>query len=126
MDRQLSLLIVDDDPLILRLLSLMMSIDGFTIHTSTSGAEAMLLLKDQQVDILLTDYSMPKMNGMELIRETRKTHPNLIIYMMTAYSTEFVSRYGSEEGIQKVLTKPLNLDALRSLLSSTNDSTRLA
>ena len=118
MNKQTNILIVDDDPQIIKLMSIILSREGYIIHSANSGTEALTLLKDQHVDILLTDYSMPQMNGVELIRETRKTHQNLIIFMITAYSAEYISRYGSEEGIQKVLTKPVNINSLRSLLST--------
>jgi two-component system response regulator YesN len=76
------------------------------------------ILRAQPIDIMLTDYSMPEMNGVELIRETRKAHPNLIIFMITAYSSEYFGKYGAEEGVQKVLAKPVSRNSLLTHLSS--------
>jgi CheY-like chemotaxis protein len=113
-----NILVVDDDPIMIRLVSLMLEREGYKVHGATSGADALLLLKHQPVDIMLTDYSMPEMNGVELIRETRKTHPNLLIYILTAYAADYVERYGIVEGVQKVLSKPLEISPFLAMISS--------
>ena len=122
MNTTANILIVDDDPVMIRLLSLMLDREGYTVHGVTSGADALMLLRNQPIDIMLTDYSMPQMNGVELIRETRKTHPNLIIYIVTAYAADYLGHYGSVDGVQEVLSKPLEiqsfLDKLVKVLNS--------
>ena len=93
--------------------------EGYSVHSASSGSDALQLLKDQPIDILLTDYSMPGMNGVELIREIRKTYPNLLIFMLTAYSDEYISKHGSVEGLQRVINKSLDIASLCSILSDT-------
>jgi CheY-like chemotaxis protein len=117
-NKTINILIVDDDPMVVRLFTLILSREGYVVHGATSGAQALALLGKQPIDIMLTDYSMPEMNGVELIRETRKAYPNLIIFMVTAYSSEYLGKYGSEEGVQKVLAKPVSRDSLLSHLST--------
>jgi CheY-like chemotaxis protein len=113
-----NILVVDDDPVMIRLISLMLGREGYAVHGATSGADALLLLKYQPIDVMLTDYSMPEMNGVELIRETRKTHPDLLIYILTAYAADYVERYGTVEGVQKVLSKPLEISPFLAMLSA--------
>ena len=118
MNKTNNILVVDDDPIMIRLLSLMLEREGYAVHGATSGADALTLLIDQPIDIMLTDYSMPQMNGVELIRETRKTHPNLIIYIVTAYSADYLEHYGSVEGVQEVLSKPLEIQPFLVMLAT--------
>jgi CheY-like chemotaxis protein len=115
---QINVLIVDDDPLVINLLNIILSKDGYITHTASSGNAALSFLENHHVDILLTDFSMPQMNGVELVREVRKTYPSLITFMITAYAADYIQQYDSEAGIQEVLTKPLNIDRLNTLLSS--------
>jgi CheY-like chemotaxis protein len=108
MDRHINFLVVDDDPIMIRLVSLMLGKEGYVVHGATSGADALAILRYQPIDILLTDYSMPEMNGVELIEEARKMHPDLLIYIVTAYAADYVERYGAVEGVEAVIPKPLD------------------
>jgi YesN/AraC family two-component response regulator len=69
--------------------------------------------------VLLTDVIMPGMNGVELFRATRKSHPQLITIFMTAYAADDLIQQGMQEGIKTVLNKPVDMDFLMNLLSST-------
>lgn len=62
---------------------------------------------------------MPNMNGVELYRETRKIKPNLTAILMTAYASEDNIQQGMTEGIKTVLTKPVDINFLLSILSGT-------
>lgn len=116
------ILVVDDDPIMVRLLSMMLEMKGYGVLGATSGAEALAILRDQPIKLMLTDYSMPEMNGVELIRETRKTHPELLIYIVTAYSSDYLGRYGLVEGVQKVLSKPLEIEPFLAMLATVLDT----
>jgi YesN/AraC family two-component response regulator len=88
------------------------------VHTAQSGTEALEVLRGHKIDILLTDVRMPDMDGVTLYRKTRKAHPNLTTFLMTAYAADDIIQQGLEEGIKTVLTKPLNIDLLLSLFSA--------
>jgi two-component system response regulator GlrR len=103
-----NILVVDDDPILIQLVSLMLGKEGYAVHGATSGADALAILRYQPIDILITDYSMPEMNGVELTREARKMHPDLLIYILTAYAADYVERYGTVEGVEAVISKPLD------------------
>ena len=118
MNTTANILVVDDDPIMIRLVSLMLEREGYVVYGATSGADALGLLSNQPIDIMLTDYSMPQMNGVELIRETQKTNPNLIIYVLTAYSADYLGRNGSVEGVQEVLSKPLEIQPFLAMLET--------
>ena len=118
MNAQKQILVVDDNPSMTKTLADILTTKGFVVHAVYSGAEALKILQDQPVDILLTDVRMPDMNGVELYRETRETHPHLITVLMTAYAADDIIQQGLEEGIKTVLTKPLDIDFLLTILSA--------
>ncbi len=118
MSKAFHILVVDDNPPMAKTLADILAVKGYAVHTAYSGAEALRILQDQRVDILLTDVKMPDMNGVDLFRETREVHANLITFLMTAYAADDIIREGLEEGIQTVLTKPLDIDFLLTLLSA--------
>ena len=77
MSDTLSVLVVDDYPPLASSLAQILDHFGFEAKTANSGAEALRILRDHPVDILLTDVMMPDMNGVELYRETKKIRPSL-------------------------------------------------
>jgi YesN/AraC family two-component response regulator len=111
----LSILVVDDNPSMAKALADILDVKGFKIYTAYSGAEALEILRDNRVDILLTDVKMPNMNGVELYLETKKTHPALTTILMTAYAADDIIQQGMAEGIKTMLTKPVDIDLLLSL-----------
>jgi len=116
MSETFSILIVDDDPSMARSLADVLDAKGFTVFPAFSGTEALQVLQDQSIDILLTDVRMPDMNGVVLYRKTRTTHPQLTTMLMTAYAADDIIQQGMKEGIKTVLTKPLDIDFLIMLL----------
>ena len=113
-----TILVVDDNPSMTKTLADILQVKGFDVYLAYSGAEALEILRSQPVDILLTDVKMPDMDGVALYRETRKTHPNLTTFLMTAYAADDIIQQGLAEGIKTVLTKPLDINFLLSLVSA--------
>ncbi len=113
-----SVLIVDDNVAMTRSLADILEVKGFVVHAANNGADALQILRDNPVDILLTDVKMPDMNGVSLYRLTRTTHPNLTTILMTAYAADELIQQGLSEGIKAVLTKPLDVDFLLQLFSA--------
>jgi len=118
MSESTSILIVDDNPSMVNTLADILNVKDFEVHAAYSGAQALEILRSQPVDILLTDVKMPDMDGVALYRETRKTHPNLMTILMTAYAADEIIQQGLAEGIKTVLTKPLDVDFLLALVSA--------
>jgi CheY-like chemotaxis protein len=113
-----SILIVDDNLTGAAALVDILVLKGFDTFTASSGAEALRLLRDHPIDVLLTDVIMPEMDGVELYRRTRQDYPRLITILMTAYAADELIQLGMAEGIKTVLTKPIDIDFLILLLST--------
>ena len=95
-----------------------LDVKGFEVHAAYSGAEALEILQAHPVDIMLTDVRMPDMDGVTLYRATRKTHPNLTTFLMTAYAADDIIQKGMAEGIKTVFNKPVDINLLVSMFSA--------
>jgi CheY-like chemotaxis protein len=118
MSETISILVVDDNPVMAETLADILEAKGFSVHAAVSAAQALQILKEAPVDILLTDVKMPQMNGLELYRATRKLYSNLITIFMTAYAADELIQQGMAEGVKTVLTKPLDINFLLSFFSA--------
>lgn len=84
--RPLRILAVDDDALILMNTAMMLSDLGHEAFEAMSAAEALTVLAEQEIDLLITDFSMPGMTGNELITEARKIQPGLLAIIASGYA----------------------------------------
>lgn len=105
-------LIVDDDPVILRLASMIIS-KHFKVITASSGEEALVLFETEKPDLVLSDLNMPSMDGYELHRilQERRSEPVPIIFM-TADQDEDKERRGFDIGVDDYVHKPFKADVL--------------
>ena len=105
-----SVLIVDDEPVIRNSLKELFSREPYTILTAGSAGEALDLLADEQVDVVISDEKMPGMSGSELLAIVRKKYPDTIRMILTGYaSLESAMRAINEGEIYRFFTKPCNL-----------------
>jgi two-component system response regulator YesN len=116
MSDSLSVLVVDDHEAMAQVSADLLEVKGFITYPACSGAEALEILREHPVDIMVTDVIMPEMNGLELYRETKKIYPRLTTFFMTAYAADDLIQQGMREGIKIVLNKPVDMDLLLSIL----------
>ncbi|MGG0179196.1 response regulator [Gottfriedia acidiceleris] len=100
-----SILIVDDDPHIRKLLNVLLRNEGFTVFESTNGIEAISVFEDNRIDMLIIDLMMPKMDGFELCREIRNNY-DLPIIMLTAKGETEQKVRGFKLGTDDYIVKP--------------------
>lgn len=104
--RSLDVLVVDDDPLILTVVDLMVRHVGHTVRTASDANAALDVLADAPADIIVSDIRMPGMDGLALARLVRKDYPQIPIILMTGYLSEYSSGSASEIGVDGILKKP--------------------
>jgi signal transduction histidine kinase len=86
-DRALTILLVDDDPLVAAGTAAMLEDLGHTVREASSAAEALALLEgDRAIDLVITDHVMPGMSGVELARRLRETWPDLRVILASGYA----------------------------------------
>ncbi len=108
MGEALTILFVDDDRQIRRVVAEALSVRGFRVLTTDDGYEAMRLLAQEHVDVLFTDIVMPEIDGIQLVKQAKLLRPDLHVMMATAYAS--TAREASSLG--KLLFKPLRADQI--------------
>lgn len=107
------ILVVDDQQIILFLLETHLRQAGFTPLLAASGAEALALLQDHPVDLMITDLIMPEMGGLELMERVRTLHPEIPIIVITTNGSVEGAVEAMRRGAYDYLEKPYNPDDLR-------------
>jgi two-component system, NtrC family, response regulator AlgB len=103
------LLIVDDEKNIRRNLVAFFESCGHSSHDAASGAEALRMLSEKPCDLVLTDYRMAEMNGLELLQEIKRRRPETLVILMTAYATVEGAVAAMKSGAYDYVTKPFSL-----------------
>lgn len=106
-------LVVDDTPHVRKMLTSMLSLDGFEIAAEASaGQEAIELAEVQNPDVIIMDYAMPGMNGLEASSRIRQSRPHQNIILYTAYLDKEIERRAQEIGVSACLSKLEGLESL--------------
>ncbi|MEO7760355.1 MAG: sigma 54-interacting transcriptional regulator [Casimicrobiaceae bacterium] len=105
-------LLVDDDPDLLKLISLRLSSAGYTVHTAGSGEMALSALAVTRPNVVVTDLKMPGIDGMALFEAIHRSHPTLPVIILTAHGTIPDAVSATERGVFGFLTKPFDSQAL--------------
>ncbi|PHM38264.1 two-component system response regulator GlrR [Xenorhabdus innexi] len=106
------LLLVDDDPSLLKLLGMRLISEGFRVTTVESGHEALRTLLKEKVDLVISDLRMDEMDGMALFAEIQKQHPGMPVIILTAHGSIPDAVAATQQGVFSFLTKPVDRDAL--------------
>ena len=104
------LLIVDDDPLTRYSLSELLSLEGYPVTGAEDGETALTMLQNTRYDVMLTDVSMPGLNGFDVLKSVKEKYPEIIVILITAYGTIEDAVNGIKLGAYEYITKPLNDD----------------
>ncbi|QIZ50330.1 two-component system response regulator GlrR [Dickeya zeae] len=107
-----TLLLVDDDPSLLKLLGMRLTSEGFTVITATSGQEALRLLLREKIDLVISDLRMDEMDGLALFAEIQKNQPGMPVIILTAHGSIPEAVAATQQGVFSFLTKPVDRDAL--------------
>jgi len=104
--REMDMLLIDDDEWIRDSLSIYFDSEDCRLVTCDSAEDGLQLLGSQQFDIVIADYRLPGMDGIEFFKKSRLSRPDVVKILITAYSTDSVSSQAMQAGVQKVIPKP--------------------
>jgi putative two-component system response regulator len=111
----MNILIADDDPVTLKLLASRLSAWGHTVHRASDGNQAWEIIEDAPIDIVVSDWVMPGIDGIELCNRIRRKEESAYIYLIliSAQNSDADVIHGLESGVDDYLIKPFDLDTLK-------------
>jgi CheY-like chemotaxis protein len=124
------ILIVDDSPVVQRLLSMTLQRVGYEVTVVSSGFEALDVLRNTPIDLAILDLAMPEMDGLTLLQKIRSgtNHPRLPVIMLTASGQDEDRRMARQCGANNFLTKPASshilIETVERLLQKTDSQDR--
>ena len=119
-------LIVDDEPNLRKILAAQLSRDGYEVMLAEDGEQGLTMLRENHIDLVVTDLKMPKVDGMTLLREALREQPDLPIVMITAHGTVDTAVEALKLGAFDYLTKPFDKDEVRSVVAKALKTRQLA
>jgi response regulator RpfG family c-di-GMP phosphodiesterase len=112
------LLLVDDEERILSALCRSLRREGYELLTARSAAEALRVLDERPVDVILSDQKMPGTNGLDLFGEVSRRHPEVVRMLLTGWPEEVPAAEVRSLGIAAVIPKPWDDAALKATVRS--------
>ncbi len=112
-DMEAKILVVDDEKEIRDFLSKALTIiGGYKVDVAIDGEEALKKIENDKFDLILTDLKMPKIDGLQLIKEVSQKRPEILMVLMTGHGTIDSAIEAMKEGASDYITKPLNIDEM--------------
>ena len=118
-------LVVDDEPRLRQVLVRLMETDGFICSEAANGIEALEAVQRNAFTLVLSDLRMPRMDGIELLRQLRARFPDVAVVMITAVADVEVAVSCLAIGAMDYLTKPFHLEEVRARVIQALDRRRL-
>src|SRR5687767_7378670 len=106
----LNILVVDDEVGFRNLLKYEFDRPGIQVHTAKNGAEGVEMARNTKFDVIITDVTMPEMDGLKFLVEMKKTHPHIEIIVATGFGAVETAVYAMKKGAFDFVLKPYDLE----------------
>jgi len=116
-NKKYKILVVDDEPLIRESLYEILRIEGYHVQMAQSGKEALKFIDAKEYDIVVTDFKLPKMSGMDLLEALKKDHPRIEVILITGYGSIETAVEAMKKGAYDYITKPINDNEIKIIIS---------
>ncbi len=122
MEERIKILLVDDEENVRNALKRVLRKEGYEVYSAGSGQDALKQLKDISPDVIISDFLMPEMNGIEFLNKAREILPDVIRIILTAHADlQMAMQAINEAGVYRLLTKPWEDTDLKILLHQINE-----
>jgi len=113
---QKKILIVDDQNGIRILLMELFGNEGYQMYQAANGKAALEVVEQDTPDLVLLDMKIPGMDGLEILKHIKSTHPQIKVIMMTAYGELDIIKQAKDLGAISHFTKPFDIDEMRNVV----------
>jgi two-component system response regulator HydG len=119
------ILVVDDEPVHLKMLDTVLSSEGYDIQEADDGETAIAAVEEQFYDLILMDIRMARVGGIEALKRIKELSPGIPVIIMTAYASVSTAVEALKSGAYDYLIKPLDIEELKILISNALHHQRL-
>ncbi|HEY6292933.1 MAG TPA: sigma-54 dependent transcriptional regulator [Terriglobia bacterium] len=120
-----TILIIEDEAKMSRLLSLSLAEQGYSAQVASDAESGLKILRQEPVDLVITDLKLPGMNGLEFLQAVKRTHAELPVVVMTAYGSVNTAVEAMKSGASDYVLKPFSLDEMKLIVGKELDVHRL-
>jgi two-component system nitrogen regulation response regulator NtrX len=113
------ILLVDDDPATLKVFQILLSIEGHDVRITESGEDAIEIVTQGNIDLLISDVCMSPTDGFEVLRRVREVQANMPVIMLSGFNAEDRTEMASQCGAFEFIAKPPNM---KQLIKSVNEA----
>jgi len=121
MNKNYSILVVDDEPGMREFLEIMLTKEGYGVSIASNGEEAIEKIGKESFDLAIVDIQMPGINGIEVLRNTRDKNYNTTIIMITAFASHESAIEAMKLGAYDYITKPFKIDEIKLVIRKSLD-----
>jgi len=116
-----TILLIDDEPTQITAIKAFLNRRHYKVLSANSGSEGLALIHEGNIDLAFTDFRMPEMTGLEVVKAAKKFNPQLPVVVMTAFNDTEDAVQVMKEGAFDYLQKPVNLDELEALIKKAKE-----
>ena len=113
----MNILLIDDDEWIRNAMCIFFETEGCQITALETAEEALEMTHRQHYDIVICDYKLPGLNGLTFLKEVRKTQPDALTLLITAYKTDDLVSEARKTGVHGFIAKPFTSEIIEAALS---------
>lgn len=122
MENKIKILLVDDEENVRNALKRVLKREGYEVYSVPGGIEALSQLRKISPDVIISDFLMPEMDGIEFLQKTRELQPEAVRIILTAHADlQMALQAINEAGIYRLLTKPWDAADLKIMLNQINE-----
>jgi len=112
-----TILVVDDRAGIRKLLQEVLQSAGYEVISAASGNEAITIVGQEKIDLVMLDMKMSGMDGLETLTKIKEEAPHIVVLIMTAYEELEVLQEAARQGAAACISKPFDIDELKELVA---------
>jgi two-component system response regulator PilR (NtrC family) len=119
------ILVIDNEKSMRDFLAIVLKKEGYLVAAAENGEAAVQRLEKEIFDLVITDLKMPKMGGIELLKNVKEIHPNTVVLVMTAFASTETAIEAMKEGAYDYLTKPFQIEEVKLIIRNALEKKRL-
>ena len=108
----IKILVVDDDEIVRDVITSLLSGEGYRVRPAKDGLDAITILKNEKINLIISDLRMPGADGIEVLKESLRIDPDRAVIILTAYGTLDTALKAIREGAYDYMTKPFKMEEM--------------